>query len=80
MRMMPEDSIVKGTLFACWLFATEGLAATTVEDRGAFAETMQEFGMVGSPDCGPTYRLDKVLPLQLPLFLSPQGLQIRRFQ
>lgn len=39
----------EGTLFASWLFATECLAATTFEDRVAFAETMKEFGMA-SPD------------------------------
>ncbi len=35
----------EGTLFASWLFATEGVAATTFEDRVTFAETMKDFGM-----------------------------------
>jgi hypothetical protein len=39
----------EGTLFASWLFATESLAATTFEDRVAFAETIKEFGMA-APD------------------------------
>jgi len=39
----------EGMLFASWLFATDGLAATAFEDRVAFAETMQEFGMA-APD------------------------------
>jgi hypothetical protein len=39
----------EGTLFASGLFATEGLAATTFEDRVAFAETMKKFGMA-APD------------------------------
>jgi tetratricopeptide (TPR) repeat protein len=34
-----------GILFASWLFSNNGLAATTFEDRAAFAETMQEFGI-----------------------------------
>jgi tetratricopeptide (TPR) repeat protein len=39
----------EGTLFASWLFATQGLAATTFEDRVVFAETVKEFGMA-APD------------------------------
>lgn len=35
----------EGTLFASWLFATEGLAATTIEDRVAFAESVKDLGM-----------------------------------
>jgi tetratricopeptide (TPR) repeat protein len=35
----------EGTLFASWLFATEGIAATTFENRVAFAARMKDFGM-----------------------------------
>jgi tetratricopeptide (TPR) repeat protein len=35
----------EGTLFASWLFATEGLAATSFENRAVFGETMKDFGM-----------------------------------
>jgi hypothetical protein len=34
-----------GILFASWLFSNHGLAAITFEDRAAFAETMQDFGI-----------------------------------
>ena len=35
----------EGRLFASWLFAIKGVAATTFENRVAFAETMKDFGM-----------------------------------
>ena len=35
----------EGTLFASWLFATEGVAATTFENRADFAERLTDFGM-----------------------------------
>lgn len=35
----------EGTLFASWLFATKGIAATTFENRLAFAERTKDFGM-----------------------------------
>ena len=38
----------EGTLFASWLFATKGIAATTFKNRVAFAETMKDFG-IGVP-------------------------------
>lgn len=38
----------EGTLFASWLFATEGVAATTFEDRIAFAKRIKDFGMATS--------------------------------
>ena len=44
-RTRRHDSSREGTLFASWLFATEGVAATTFENRVAFAETMKDFGM-----------------------------------
>ncbi|MFZ4765872.1 MAG: tetratricopeptide repeat protein [Roseimicrobium sp.] len=34
-----------GLLFASWLFANQGLAATAFEGRIAFAETMKDFGI-----------------------------------
>jgi len=35
----------EGALFASWLFATKGLAATTFENRVPFAESMKVLGM-----------------------------------
>ncbi len=35
----------EGTLFASWLFADQGIAATTFANRIAFADTMKDFGM-----------------------------------
>ena len=35
----------EGALFASWLIATQGIAATTFDNRVAFAESMKVFGM-----------------------------------
>ena len=35
----------EGTLVASWLFANQGVAATTFENRVAFAETIKDFGL-----------------------------------
>jgi tetratricopeptide (TPR) repeat protein len=35
----------EGTLFASWLFATEGVAATAFDNRVGYAEKMKDFGM-----------------------------------
>jgi tetratricopeptide (TPR) repeat protein len=35
----------EGILYASWLFATDSAAATAFEDRAAFAETAQDFGI-----------------------------------
>ena len=37
----------EGSLFASWLFATEGLAATTFENRVEFAKKIEVFGIAG---------------------------------
>ena len=38
----------EGPLFASWLFATNGIAATTFENRLAFAERIKDFGMAAA--------------------------------
>jgi tetratricopeptide (TPR) repeat protein len=65
----------EGTLFASSLFATQGLAATTFEDRVAFAETVKEFGMA-APDivAGVENAVAATVILARPdgLFLAPE--------